>query len=234
MRAPIRFLGIISLSALAMATKVAAQVTAEFTPFAGSYRPTENLVPTGALSDFYTENVRQQAGLAFGGRVTAWLTDRLAIEGSYAYLESGTARTVDEPTCVNLMSSCGSVTSSTAGHLWMVRAQLLFIVAGRASGTAFYVSGGPTYIGNGDYEIHYLPTVGATIARSPGAVGGIGARFKLPGTTFTLRAGVEDCVYVARFSGYDRGSSWAGSQVQNDVLLSLGLSVHPSDSPSAR
>jgi hypothetical protein len=83
-------------------------------------------------------------------------------------------------------SSCGPVTSNASGHLW--RGQLLYIVVGRASSTAFYVSGGPTYIGNGDYEIHYLPTVGATIVSSPGAVGGIGARFKLPGTTFTLRA----------------------------------------------
>jgi hypothetical protein len=206
----------------ALAKPCSAQVRVELTPFVGSYRPIENLVPTNGLADFYTTNVRQQAGLSFGGRVTAWLTDRLAIEGSYAYLEGGTARTVDEP-CVDFL--CGPVTSNTPGHLWMVNGQLLFIVAGRASSPVFYVSGGPSYIGNGDSELHYLPTVGATIVRSPGAVGGIGARFTLPGTTFTFRAGVEDCVYVARLSGYDGRSSWAGSQLQNDLLLSTGLSV---------
>ena len=78
MRASIRSLGVIALAALAVAAKGGAQVKVEVTPLAGAYIPTADLFPAGTLSGYQSARVRQRAGLAVGGRVTAWVTEKLA------------------------------------------------------------------------------------------------------------------------------------------------------------
>jgi hypothetical protein len=213
MRATIRSLGVISLAALAVAAKGGAQVKLEFTPFAGSYKPTGNLLPSDALSDFHIINIHQNAGVALGGRVTAWLTDRFAVDGSFGYLGSDVAQTVDAP-CVDICE--GPVTSDTRGHMWLVSARLLVVVGH-----------GPAYAGHGDKDFHYGygSNAGGTMTRSPGAVVGIGARVEFPRTTLALRMHLEDYLYPTRFSGYDGVRTWSSSQIQNALLLSLGLSV---------
>ena len=242
MRTTIRSLGVIALAALAVVAQGGAQVKVEVTPFAGRYAPTEDLIPVGRLP--LPAHVRQQAGLAFGGRVTAWLTDRFAIEGAYGYSGRGAAQTTFQP-LEAIYPCCAAGTSDTTGDTWMVSARVLFLISGRPSSTAVYILAGPAYVGHGDpaFDIMYAShnTVGMTVS-SPGAVVGIGARFKVPKTALALRTDLEyyryDAPFSARFSGQflPRGVpvSWSGSQVQNDLLLSLGLSVHPSDGPSAR
>lgn len=232
----------IAAAMCATASPSLAQVRVEFTPFAGSYVPTADLIPVGRLP--VPAHVRQQAGLAFGGRVTAWLTDRFAIEGAFGYSGRGAAQTTFQSP-LTIYPCCAAGTSDTTGDTWMVSARVLFLISGRPSSTAVYILAGPAYIGHGDpaFDIAYAShdTVGMTVS-SPGGVVGIGARFKVPKTALALRADLEyyryDAPFSARFSGgyFTPGVpvSWSGSQVQNDLLLSLGLSVHPSDSPSAR
>jgi len=126
----------------------------------------------------------------------------------------------------------------------MVSARLLFVVAGRPSSTALYILGGPAYVSHGDQGFNPCPNCAGyyTVAgmSSLGGVIGVGARFKIPKNDIALRAELEDCRYDARFSGQDSSASplaalyWSSSRSQNDLLLSLGLSVHTSDSPSAR
>jgi hypothetical protein len=242
MRATIRCLGVIALAALAVAAKGGAQVKVEFTPVAGSYVPSADLFTAGTLPNAASARFRQKTGLALGGQVTAWVTDRFAIEGSFAH--SGSGVELKEAYNPYLDPCCAELTSSSAGHVSMVSARLLFVVVGRPSSRALYVLGGPVHVDRGDQGFTFNPCPNCAIyytavgMSSLGAVLGIGARFKVPRTALAVRTELEDCRYHARFSGEtgsDLGwSSWSSSRVQNDLLLSLGLSLHPSDGPSAR
>ena len=101
------------------------------------------------------------------------------------------------------------------------------MVGGRPSSTVFYILGGPADVVHRDKDLT-LDAGGNALgmtATSPGAVFGIGARFKVPRTALALRAELQSYLYVARFSSYQGLTPWSSSQVQNDLLLSLGLSV---------
>jgi len=244
MRAPFRPLAIISLSALAVASKGEAQVKVAFTALAGSYLPATDLLPLRTIPDYGSARVRQRASLALGGRVTGWVTDRLAIEGSFGYSGSGVAQSayIDEGLCPGL--PCYVVASSNAGgSVSMVGARLLFMVGGDPLGTAGYIMGGPAYVRWADRAFSpcappaTILTCGTTVVGmtggSPGVVVGIGARSKVTRTALTIRADLEDYLYAARFSGQYGVTpgdpiGWSYSQMQNDLLLSLGLSVAPS------
>jgi len=239
MRAPIRSLGIISLTALAMVTKAGAQGKVEFTPWAGAYVPTAALLPAGILPNIspiapppVTPYVRQNSGPALGGRVTVWLSSRFAIDGSYAYSASGAfevarGRQCSGPEmCLALAGGYG-----TASSVSLVGARLLFVVVGHPSKTVLYLLGGPAYVGHGGPA--YDPGPGYSVTEmsvsNPGAVVGIGAHFKAPNAPLALRADLEDYRYAARLSGqiYAPGltTNWSSSRLQNDLLFSLGASV---------
>jgi hypothetical protein len=230
----------VAVAMFATTAPCSAQVKVEFTPFAGAYVPTAHLVPMGTLPDVYSilslASVRQKAGLALGSRITAWLTDRFAIDGSFGYSGSGAAQTgyIDLACpCPSGVPFCCSwaVTSNATGHTWMASARLLFVVDRHPPSTVLYILGGPAFVGHEDNPV-FNPTpdynFGAMTVRKPGAVVGIGARFKVPKTALALRAELEDYLYVARFSGYEGLAPWSSSQVQNDLLLSVGLAVRPS------
>jgi hypothetical protein len=245
MRASFRSLAIICIPALAIASKGGAQVKLEFTPLVGSYVPTAALIPAGTLPGFDAARVRQKAGVAFSGRVTAWVTDRLAIEGSAEYSGSGATQTAYVSAGYPCPWCYVVGTSNSRSHVSIVSVRLLRVVGGHLSSTALYILGGPAFVSYGDQDFNPCPypscgfkVVGMT-RQGPGAVVGIGARFKVPRTNLALRADLEDCLYGARFSGESGPSpggplSWSRSQTQNDFLLSLGLSAHPNESPSAR
>jgi hypothetical protein len=238
MRATIRSLGVIAVAALAVAAKGRAQMKVEFTPFAGSYEPTQNLFPEGALAahGFYGPDiVRQKAGLALGSRVTAWLTRRFAIDGSYGYSGSGVTQTTYSQStypCPEVGCPLVAVTSNTTGHIWMASARFLFVVGGRPSNTALYILAGPAYVGHtGDFSGLFCPAepiypcnVGE-MTSSWGAVVGIGAGLKVPRTALALRVDLEDYLYDTRLSSQVGSTSWSSVQAQNDLVLSLGLSV---------
>jgi hypothetical protein len=237
MRATIRSLGVVSLAALAAAAKGRAQVKVEFTPLAGAYMPTAALFRAGTVPHAPSARLRQETGLALGGQVTAWVTDRVAVEGSFGHSGSGVELTASFNPYLD--RCCADVTSRSAGHVSMVSARLLLVVVGRPSSRALYILGGPVYVDHGDQGFNpcpncfiYYTTVG--MFSSLGAVVGIGARFKVPRTALAVRTELEDCRYEARFSAQAGSDSWSSSRVQNDLLLSLGLSVHPSDGASAR
>jgi hypothetical protein len=129
------------VATFATTTPCSAQVKVEFTPFVGSYVPTADLFPAGTLPNAASAaRVRQKTGLALGGRVTAWVTDRFAIDGSYGYSGSGVEHT--ESLTAHTDMCCAYLTLSTAGHLSTVSTRLLFVVVGRPSSTALYILGG--------------------------------------------------------------------------------------------
>jgi len=216
--------------AVAMLTTApcSAQVRVDVTPFFGSYLPTSDLFPVGTLpNNASPSRLRQNAGLAVGGRVTAWLTNRFAIDGSYGYSGSGAEQA--EYVYDNLLSDY-IVTATTTGHISIVSARLLLVVVGSPSRAALYLLGGPAYVGHRDQALDpgglHFDIAGMT-ADTLGAVIGIGARFKVTNTKLAVRADLEHYRYGARFSGQVYSANWSSSRVQNDLVLSLGLSFVP-------
>jgi len=203
-----------------------AQVRVEVTPVVSLYAPIVDLLSISEL-----KSLRQEIGLAFGSRFTVWMTRRGAVEGSFEYSGSGavlTARPVSGCECIPVAYSL--VASDTTGHVWIVGARALFVVGPHPSSTAFYVLGGPAYIGHSDPNLDLLPLTNLVVrmtATSPGAVVGIGARFMIPRTALAVRTDLESYLYDARFSAQDGGYTWSSSRFQRDVMISIGLSVLP-------
>jgi hypothetical protein len=202
-----------------------AQVKVEFTPFAGAYVPTAALFPPGTVPHGASARLRQETGLALGGQVTAWLTDRFAVEGSFGHSGSGVELT--EPFNPYVDPCCADVTSRTAGHVSMVSARLLLVVVGGPSSRALYILGGPVYVDHGDQPFDILPCpvclpYTAVGMSSLGAVVGIGARFKVPRTALTVRTELEDCRYHARFSAQAGSDSWSSRLLKKSVSRAAG------------
>jgi len=220
---------------VATAAPGAAQVRVEFTPVAAYYVPTETLFPAGTAQQFFSGvvNVKQNRGIALGGRITTWLTGRWAAAASVGYSGSGGTK-LWYPFCP-LNSACPdtAVALSTTGYVWMTSLRVVYSPNPRRSSASFYLLGGPAYVVHGGYDDFGDPYSGlvGTTATSAGAVLGVGAGFKVPRTAVALRADLEDYLYVARFSaqfsGYYGVRSWSTSQFQNDLLFSLGLSILP-------
>ena len=228
-------LGLLAAAMVATAAPGAAQVRVEFTPVAAYYVPTETLFPAGTAQQFFSGvvNVKQNRGIALGGRITTWLTGRWAAAASVGYSGSGGTK-LWYPFCP-LNSACPgtAVALSTTGYVWMTSLRVVYSPIPRRSSASFYLLGGPAYVVHGGYDDFGDPYSGlvGTTATSAGAVLGVGAGFKVPRTAVALRADLEDYLYVARFSaqfsGYYGVRSWSTSQFQNDLLFSLGLSILP-------
>src|SRR5260370_37442530 len=73
----------LAAACLAIASPSSAQVRFEFTPFVGLYLPTANVIDNqfSPLCSCQLSE-KQRTSFALGGRVAAWISDRLAFEGS--------------------------------------------------------------------------------------------------------------------------------------------------------
>jgi len=182
----------------------------EVTAYGGGYAPTADVMSGAGFACIVPEivqwpcgsPVKQQTAPVVGGRVTDWLSTRVAVEGSIGYAPSG----VRVP---------GRSSHIMTGGLW-----LLVSVKPRASGASVYFTGGVGAVAHGgDWYATMLGTTGW------GPVVGVGARFR-GGPTLAIRAGLEDYLYT--FSPhYPPGVFGAptGSQFQNDLVFSLGLTA---------
>ena len=117
------------LLAIAVAAPCGAQVKVELTPLAGYLRPLANLIGPVFPHYGFDQAFRQRTGIAQGGRVTAWITDRLAIDGSLGYSSSGASLSEPPPLCLADTLCAGVITSHTVGHVLMASVRLSFTIA---------------------------------------------------------------------------------------------------------
>jgi hypothetical protein len=184
-------------------------LSAALVPVAAAQRPFE-LTPTVGvlvpLSNVMSQNnaeVKQQPSLAVGVRASLPSAGRMSIEGVLA-VASGTAKATQ-----------GSSEAEAEGRLLLASVRAVWALgAPAAAGMSWHATTGVGLVSRGSDAYDFLD--GTT---DIGAVLGVGMRTRV-GTRWTLRADIEDHISSAEFEG---GGASSGSQLQNDVMISLGL-----------
>jgi hypothetical protein len=208
--------------ALAHPTNAHAQRRIEIAPALGAYVPTHHL-PLGPGDIFFVGGACRGGGppcppavpesqtrtVAVGGRVTAWLSNRAAIETSFRYAASG----------VKFVSATPELVDSTVvqrGTIIVADLRLLLALAPQARSKSLIFMGGPAVIRrSGDV---YADVRGTT---SPGGVLGVGLDIH-PGHRVGLRAQIDDYLYTVKFAS-GTGPEVGSWRFQQDVVLSLSL-----------
>ena len=184
----------------------------EFTPFVGLYLPAtddiefRNVVTTG---DRVT--VKQKTTVILGARLSAWVADRVAVEGSFGYAPSSVEATYTVP-------SNATQSSDTAGHVIQVSARVLVGLGPNAGSTSWHLILGGGLVAHGGHGYDGLS--GLT---DLGGIAGVGARFKV-GPSLAIRVDVEDNLFSARFTD-DASGAQTASKFQNDITISAGLAI---------
>jgi len=231
--APVRSFYVLCAAMLALVAPGAAQGRVEITSFAGMYVPTARVIDISAFCPGGPcgEVVKHESAPVFGARVTAWVRPRLALDLSFSYSGSGVKRNgllAEIPDGSPPISGSQSVDTTGKASVRTGSVRLLVSLMPRTSRTALYVTGGLALVGHGGEA--YSSVAGNT---GWGPVVGAGGRFQLaPG--LALRAELDD--YVYQFSGTEATAPYYlgavpgsySSPLQNDLILSLGLSVTPS------
>ena len=230
-----------AVAALAIGRPCLAQVRVEVTPLVGFYAPTQYVASS---STGWT--LRQDAGLLLGGTVTVWLARWIGVEGSVGWSGWGVSYPVSGGSCADtlLLARMGSRAASgqqgrtspdvvcggweppvgSGGSVTLSSARLLLNVPVTAR-TSVYITGGPTTVSRGGIgqdraSVSYL--VGFDAPTSHGRVVGAGVRVPLPRIGVTLRAEAADYRYSQQVSAT---YLLVGTKVQNDLVVSLGLSA---------
>lgn len=171
--------------------------------FMGAFVPLSDVIATGSW------NVKQQVGPAFGGRVVYGLGPRLGMEGVLAIATGD-------------VEGSGPTSASASGRKLLVSARGRWRVSAPGAALPLYVSGGLGVVSHGGTAYELLD--GTT---DIGGVLGIGTAIPLR-DRMRLRIDLEDYVHSASFSFNGAGSS---GRLQNDILLSAGISFTVSDRP---
>lgn len=209
-----------SFLVLAFTTPAAAQdKTVEFTPFAGVYLSTADLISETATFEGvdFEASFKQKTALAFGGRVTGWFTDMVGLEGDFAYALSdveisaaggGTAADVDAD--AGLWAGSGAlVLAFPAGEMAEFRAKGGLAVIGHTSSDDEDLDGGSLW-----EDVDGTTDVGGVL--------GIGLHLMIS-DNIGVRIDAQDYLYSAKFGDSDTGET--DSQFQNDLLFTAGLSI---------
>lgn len=192
------------------------QSRVELTPYAGVYVPTGALTPSAVL--------KRETSLSAGGRLTVWLPGRMAIEGTLSYAPSNV--TQNAPTAF-------SFPGPSSGHLTAVAAKAIVRFSAPDAPAQFYLGGGlgHVFLGGDTYSID---AYGQGTSTSVGGIASLGTAFKL-GPSLALRLDAEDYIFQASFQcrytqgtrgvcwGVNQSGSPSASELQNDVVLSVGL-----------
>jgi hypothetical protein len=209
---------LVSLLALLCVLPPAAmpQSRVELTPYAGVYVPMGALTPSAAL--------KRETSLSAGGRLTIWLPGRVSIEGTLSYAPSNVTPNA---------STAFTFPGPSSGHLTTVAAKAILRLSAPDALAQFYVGGGlgHVFLGGDTYSIDGY---GEGTSTGVGGVASLGTAFKL-GPSFALRLDAEDYIFQASFQcrfthgtrgvcwGVNQGGSPSASELQNDVVLSVGL-----------
>jgi hypothetical protein len=212
-----------AMIALAHPTSAQARLRFEIAPALGFYGPTRQLpffpwIAYERCGSCPGPRLKQNPAMAVGGRATAWLNQREAIEGSFWYSRSGVTGSDNY--------TFSTVSLTAAGKIVLADLRFVLRLAGPASRMSVLLMGGPAVIHRfGDYYTDYAPFVGSvTGTTSFGGTLGTGLDI-YTGHCFGFRAQIEDYLYSIRFEGSDpRYADSSERKVQQDFVFSLSLS----------
>lgn len=220
MRARLELLIALALCPASVAAPpIAAQVGTEVVPYAGLYIPTANMMNPAFPG---VPPVTQHSTVSVGARVTRWLPSHVGVELTFGY----------SPSSVN---PGATYDCCNAAHLFTGSVRAFAPVLVHGGRVMFRMGGGVGLVAHGGRA--YANTTGAT---SIAGVGSAGVAFKLFPSSLTLRFDAEDYLFSPHLGagpGCDRGG-YTGicgqllrapaafkAQVQNDIVLSVGLAV---------
>ncbi|MHC5059210.1 MAG: outer membrane beta-barrel protein [Planctomycetota bacterium] len=203
-----KWCGLALLCLLVVATPAQAQLPGiDFTAYGGVFVPLNDVVEEQVLGVDFTG--KHENALAIGGRLTLGLPGPLGVEGAVNYALSDVE-----------VDSAGT-TGKASAHVWAVSGRLVFEFGLPAAPLTFFLNGGVAYISRGGdfYE-------GAEDKSNVGGVAGVGLKIGLPGLV-AVRLDAEDYIYSAKPMLVDPVTGnpieLADSQLQNDVVVSVGL-----------
>lgn len=198
---------------------VPAQVSYEVAPYVGLYLPLGAMLQPVPPSPGFSgsgQTVTQRTTLALGGHVTAWLSHRVGLEGSWMYAPSGVDMTCGDP------NGCPRGGRVLGGSVKVV-VPLTFVSILRAvhvgGGIGVVDHGGPAY-NDVAGTTSAAPTVGAGVALK--VAGPMLLRVDAEDSWFRPQLGVQGCIHVDAVCRAVQGSV---PGVQHDLILSVGLLV---------
>ena len=192
--------------------RLAGQGKVEFTPFVGLYLPTTDEIEfRNVLTTGDRVTTKHKTTVIFGARLSVWIADRVAVEGSFGYAPSKVEATYTDP-------SNATQSSDTTSHVIQASARVLVGFGPNAGSTSWHLilGGGLAAHGGPAYD-------GLSGLTDFGGIAGVGARFKV-GPSLAIRVDVEDNLYSARFTDDATGAQTA-SKFQNDITISAGLAI---------
>jgi hypothetical protein len=183
---------------------LAGQVRVEFSPQVGVFTAATDLPDDLDASCGCSATLKQATSFALGGRLSLWLTSRLAIEGNVQYSSS---RLLARPKSITLPSDDAHVLASSA--------RILLSVLPGSLPLSFHLSGGGGVVSHGGKAYD-----GVRGTNDFGVAAGAGFRFPIS-ETVSLRADVDGYHYTAQF--YDNVGHSTPSRSQTDIWISIGL-----------
>ncbi len=195
---------------LASATPATAQKpVVELTPYAGVFIPVGNLLEAGFLFPVTGGHV---AGLALGGRATAWLAGPIGIEGTLNYAFSDVEEGIVD------------VFGSGDAYVWAGSARLALRIGSLSAPVSLVLSAGLGYVSRGGDAYEDVEDEGDLAY-----AGGLGLRIDLPGR-LAIRLDVDDYLYnYDATQQTDIGEISIDSQFQADFVIAVGLSIQLSE-----
>lgn len=189
----------------------------ELTPSLGMYLPTADLInltdPSGSgLSLVFS----QKSTFSFGGRLGYWIGDRAALEGAFGYTASEVKFEVP-----------GFVSTALGGRVLQGSARVVYRLNQPASSTGWHLIGGLAVVSRSGEMWDSLATGGIQVDGRTDIGAVIGGGVRLPvAERLALRIDVEDYIHQAKFTLDVQGTPLeTESQLQNDLVLSLGLAI---------
>ncbi|MDP2528162.1 MAG: hypothetical protein Q8W51_00295 [Candidatus Palauibacterales bacterium] len=108
---------------------------------------------------------------------------------------------------------------SVNAKVWLADLSLVYAFPLRGDVASFFVKAGPTLIGHTGKDAWD----GVSGRTDVGGVGGVGMRFKVAPMVL-IRIDAEDHIFAAKFTE-DASGGETNSKLQNDLVLSAGLSI---------
>ncbi len=200
----VRSLALVAGLAAVLAAPLQGQVRIAITPFAGGYFPVGNVVDQEFLRGELINEIGQEPGFGFGGRI-ALRVAKLGIEAEGGYVLSS----------VDIPQSPADPDDLDEANLLLASLNVTFdVFQAPFSPVAFYVSAGGGIVSrSGNFYDLFDNTT------DPAGTVGLGLRFGL-GPLATIRLDVRD--YISSFKP-SRGGVDRDSKVQNDIIATLGL-----------
>ena len=194
-------------ASLAVPSAAQAQGKIELTPFVGNYYPLLTMTDDfgGQPPNFFTDwTARQVNAVAFGGRLTFWVSNTIGIEAAGAY--NGSAPKLTSPDDSTTFFFKGNIITASGRFLYRPpRLNLHFILGG-----GIVKRGGAAWEG---------PNLQLT---KPAGIVGIGVRAAVS-PKFALNVSAEMNVYPFDIDG--SSGTVNSSKLQADLLVSIGVPI---------